>query len=121
MKVRRTTIVGLLTGLSLMPCLASSVSAAEAGENYDRYCKSCHGSDGTGKGPASALLKTPAGNFADCDAMKALKREFLVKIIAEGGTAVGKSPQMPGLGKKLSLEEIEGLADYVTKHFCSDH
>jgi mono/diheme cytochrome c family protein len=103
-----------------MLCLAPSAPAAEAGDNYDRYCKSCHGADGSGKGPASAMLKTPSGNFADCAAMKALKREFLLKIIAEGGAAVGKSPQMPGLGKKLSPGEIEGLAVYVATHFCGD-
>jgi mono/diheme cytochrome c family protein len=117
MMLRWTMVAALLTAVILTACPA--VSAAEAGENYDRYCKSCHGADGTGKGPASAILKTPPGNFADCAAMKALEHDFVLKIIAEGGGAVGKSPQMPALGKKLSPEEIKGLADYVTTHFCA--
>jgi cytochrome c oxidase cbb3-type subunit 3 len=95
-----------------------TASAAPPGENYKKLCGTCHGDDGKGSGPAARVLDKQPGDFTDCQAMKAKKREFLVKIIAEGGRAVGRSAQMPASGKKLSPKEIEELADYVATHFC---
>ena len=92
--------------------------AASPEENYHRLCRSCHGDDGSGNGPAAKVLSKHPGNFTDCEAMKAHDRGFLVKIIAEGGPAVGRSSQMPGSAKKLSAKEIEELADLVAKGFC---
>lgn len=87
-------------------------------ENYRKLCRSCHGDDGSGAGPAAKVLSKHPGDFTDCQAMQAHDRKFLVKIIADGGPAVGRSSQMPGSAKKLSATEIEELVDLVTKAFC---
>jgi len=109
-------VVAGIFGVLSIPCHA--VWAASPAENFHKLCRSCHGEDGSGNGPAAKVLSKNPGNFTDCEAMKAHDKAFLVKIISEGGPAVGRSSQMPGSGKKLSAEEIEQLADYVVKNFC---
>jgi mono/diheme cytochrome c family protein len=108
-------IVGMISFLSAMrlPAWAASVE-----ENYTKHCSPCHGQNGSGNGPAAKVLNKHPGDFTNCDVMRAYKREFLVKIIAEGGTAVGRSSQMPASAKKLSPEEIEGLVDHIATGFC---
>jgi cytochrome c oxidase cbb3-type subunit 3 len=123
------SMAGISNGRAWLPILAAGVItvagvayqtayAAPPGDNYKKLCRTCHGDDGKGSGPAARVLDKQPGDFTDCQAMKAQKREFLVKIIAEGGRAVGRSAQMPASGKKLSPKEIEELADYVATHFC---
>jgi mono/diheme cytochrome c family protein len=112
---------GLFVGLAVASAMAATVSsgrAASTEENYERFCSACHGKDGSGNGPAAKVLNKHPGDFTDCNAMKAHKREFLLRIIAEGGAAVGRSSQMPGMSKKLSPKEIEELAHYVSTGFC---
>jgi len=109
--------MGLCLGLWLVPPLAQ---AASAGDNYDQLCRKCHGDDGDGTGPAAAVLDKHPGNFTDCEAMKSRTHDFLVNIVTGGGAAVGRSPQMPASGKKLSPEEIDELAKYVASNFCED-
>jgi mono/diheme cytochrome c family protein len=108
-----------VTVFALMSVVGSSTAtAANPQENYKKLCLTCHGADGSGNGPAAKMLNKHPGNFTNCEAMKAHDRAFVVKIIAEGGPAVGRSSQMPGSSKKLSAEEIDALADYVIKGFC---
>jgi len=104
-------------GLSVVaaPCHASSVA-----NNYHHYCVNCHGEDGSGNGPAAAVLDKSPTSFSDCATMKAQAPEVIAKIISEGGAAVGRSPQMPGHAKRLSPVEIDALAHYVADHFCED-
>lgn len=106
--------------LALSLHLPAAALAAAAAENYQKLCRNCHGDDGSGNGPVAAVLDKPPQNFTDCAAMAAHSREFLRKIITEGGGAVGESPQMPAFGKNLSAEEIEELTGYVATHFCRD-
>jgi len=108
----------LAAALALLAVAGSAATAATPEENYKKLCQTCHGADGSGNGPVAKMLNKHPGSFADCEAMKAHDRAFVVKIIAEGGPGVGRSSQMPGSSKNLSAAEIEALADYVMKAFC---
>ncbi len=111
LSVVSTLLVGLLLGLTPVASYA-----VDAETNYAKHCLKCHGEDGDGKGPASAVLDVTPGDFADCDTMKALSDEFLLKIISSGGEAVGKSPQMPA-ANKVAAEDVPALVEYV-RGFC---
>lgn len=114
----------LLIAVVMMSAVGTAwfpAGAADVKENYKKLCSTCHGEDGSGNGPAAKVLNKHPGDFTDCKAMKALDREFLVRIISDGGAAVGRSPQMPGRGQKLSQKEIEELADYVSTGLCKTH
>jgi len=114
LKILGPVIVALLTF-----SIAAPAHAAPVEKVYAKKCRKCHGSSGTGDGPAAGALDVHPGNFTDCAAMKSRTHEYLVDIISKGGGAVGKSDQMPAHRKKLSPEEIDGLASYVSTHFCA--
>ncbi|MFQ5666981.1 MAG: c-type cytochrome [Candidatus Binatia bacterium] len=120
MKVRTgpATLPLLLCVVAMLGPLRSVSWAESAAKNYEQLCRKCHGEDGSGNGPAAGVLDKHPGDFTDCAAMQERSRDFVVKIIAGGGAAVGRSVQMPVTGKKLSPEEVEALADYVMHHFC---
>jgi len=115
MKTRLSVVAALVLGLSvlLVPKLSRAVDAEE---NYAKHCVKCHGENGDGKGPASAVLDVSPGDFSDCETMKTLSDEFLVTIITTGGEAVGKSPQMPA-ARKVAAEDIPALVKYI-RGFC---
>ncbi|MFQ5666987.1 MAG: c-type cytochrome [Candidatus Binatia bacterium] len=122
MKIRLGTMgtgfVVTLVACGWLTMLPSAGQAAPAPANYKKFCRKCHGDNGSGNGPAAAVLDKHPGNFTDCATMKTRTHDYLTKIISKGGGAVGKSPQMPSHAKKLSAEEIEELATYVATHFC---
>jgi mono/diheme cytochrome c family protein len=75
---------------------------------FAAYCSTCHGDDGHGDGQNASNL-----NPAPPD-LTATKRDpaLLRRVIAEGSTAVGRSPLSPPWGRNLSRQEIEYLVAY---------
>ena len=71
-------------------------AAAKAKEIFGQRCTPCHGPAGAGDGPASASLNPHPRNFTDKAWQASVTDEHVEKIIKFGGTAVGKSPAMPG-------------------------
>ena len=61
------TTEGIQAALSYLPVLAyppdAPGSAVRGRDLYGRYCSSCHGIHGDGRGPAAALLDTPPADF----------------------------------------------------------
>lgn len=111
-------MVFLVLGCLFAPTVPAR--AADTEETYQQFCASCHGEDGTGNGPAAFVLEKPPQDFSDCKAMASKSTEYLVKIITEGGAAVGKSVQMPASGKNLSAQQIAELADFIAHNFCEE-
>ena len=95
--------------------LSPSSGTFDAEENYAKHCLKCHGEDGDGKGPAAAVLDVPAGDFGDCEAMKSVSDDYLLKIIGDGGEAVDKSPQMPA-ANKIAAEDVPALVTGGAKY-----
>ncbi len=92
-------------------CIAGS---AERGKvHYAQLCASCHGPNGDGSGPAAAGLNPKPAHHNDGAYMNALDNEHLVKVIAEGGAAVGKSPQMAPWGGALSPAQVLDVVAFV--------
>lgn len=80
---------------------------------YATYCASCHGMTGNGDGPVSAGLDPKPAKHTNGDYMNQLSHEHLVKVLKEGGPAVGKSPLMAPWGGTLSDAQIEDVIAYV--------
>ncbi len=92
-------------------CIAGN---AEAGKvKYAQLCATCHGAAGAGDGVASAGLLPKPAHHNDGSYMNALSNEHLVKVIAEGGAAVGKSPMMAPWGAALGTQGALDVAAFV--------
>jgi mono/diheme cytochrome c family protein len=86
----------------------------ESGETlYTANCSGCHGARGHGDGPLSAGLQPAPAKHADGAYMNELSNAHLFKVIAEGGTAVGKSSMMAPWGASLSEDDISSLIVFI--------
>ena len=101
--------VALLAGIVLLPAAvaiaaeanepaapaASAEADAAASEIYRTRCELCHGETGKGDGPGGMALDPRPRDFGDPSWQSAVTDEYVERIIARGGVAVGKSPSMP--------------------------
>ncbi len=62
---------------------------------YSARCSMCHGPRGEGNGPASAAIRVKMQNLGDPAWQGQVTDDYLRKIIAGGGPAVGKNAAMP--------------------------
>lgn len=87
--------------------------AEKGGTQYVLLCGSCHGANGDGQGPAAAGLNPKPARHNDGAYMNALTNEHLHRVIAEGGTAVGKSPLMAPWGGALGDQGVNDVVAFV--------
>ena len=92
-------------------CVAGNADAGKV--KYVQFCSSCHGMAGAGDGPASAGLNPKPAHHNDGAYMNALSNEHLVKVITEGGPAVGKSIGMAPWGPVLGKQGVLDVAAFV--------
>jgi len=92
-------------------CIAGTAEAGKA--KYAQLCASCHGATGAGDGPASAPLNPKPAHHNDGNYMNPLSNEHLVKVVTEGGPAVGKSPQMAPWGPVLGEQGVRDVVAFV--------
>ncbi len=92
-------------------CIAGNADAGKV--KYVQFCSTCHGMAGAGDGPASAGLVPKPAHHNDGAYMNALSNEHLVKVIAEGGPAVGKSAGMVPWGPVLGKQGVLDVAAFV--------
>src|SRR4051812_16454392 len=69
---------------------------SQAQQMFATLCATCHGMDGTGKGPASAALNPKPRDYTDPAWQASVTDDMLKETILKGGALVGKSPMMPG-------------------------
>ena len=86
---------------------------AEGKKLYLTYCSSCHGDNGKGDGPAAQSLPVKPANHTAGAVMNQLTDKFLMEIISKGGSAVGKSPMMPGWGGQFKENQLRDIVAYV--------
>lgn len=84
----------------------------KARQMFATVCATCHGSDGTGNGPASANLNPKPRNYTDAAWQATVTDDELEKTILKGGQAVGKSMTMPG---NPHLEDQPEVLDGLVK------
>lgn len=92
--------------------------AAKGKEVYNNTCSSCHGPGGKGDGVAAAALDPKPRDLSDPEYVSGLSNEHLVKVISEGGAAVGKSPLMPAWAGVLQPEDITNVVEYIHVDIC---
>ena len=92
-------------------CVAGNADAGKV--KYVQFCSSCHGMAGAGDGPASAGLVPKPAHHNDGAYMNTLSNEHLVKVISEGGPAVGKSIGMAPWGPVLGKQGVLDVAAFV--------
>jgi mono/diheme cytochrome c family protein len=100
--------LALLAGALL--CGVATLAWADDGKAaYEKNCVICHGPSGKGDGPAGKALKPPPGDFAT--KLKDMSDADIMKLLKEGGKAVGKSH--PAFGTKLNDEQINAVVTYI--------
>jgi mono/diheme cytochrome c family protein len=82
---------------------------------YVRYCASCHGDEGDGRGPAAAGLPTAPSDFREARFRHAVessdqlpKHQDLIEVISRGVPEAG----MPGW-RGMRPEDLSALANYI--------
>jgi cytochrome c5 len=80
---------------------------------FDQQCVWCH-ADATPAGPSNRSNVTPTPALMnDGTVLNKDGDDFLRKIIAQGGTAVRRSPMMPPYGNSLTDDDISTLIAYM--------
>ena len=95
------------------PPAPTAGDASRGATVYATFCATCHGARGAGDGPVAASLDPKPADHTDGRYMNALSDEHLVRVIRDGGVAVGKSPLMAGWGGSLDDQQILDLVAYI--------
>jgi mono/diheme cytochrome c family protein len=84
-------------------------------EVSEKYCTVCHDPESTPERVSNFdNLVPPAPHlFTDGNALNPMSDADLIKIIAEGGPALGKSPQTPAYRNTLSPTEMKAVVAYM--------
>ena len=101
MTIRSKTI---LVTLSLIAAVRIA-SAADAAENWSKYCASCHGKDGTGSGTMGKKLGLES--YEDAKVQAKFTDEQATEIIKNG------KEKMKAFKEKLTDDEVKALVAYV--------
>jgi mono/diheme cytochrome c family protein len=112
------------TAVVVLALIASSTAtAAEDGALlYKTYCATCHGDGGKGDGVAAVALTPKPRNFTTPDLWTkvgtdaAAQKAHIMKVVKEGGPAVGLSPLMAPF-PTLTDAQRGAIADYIIGTF----
>jgi mono/diheme cytochrome c family protein len=80
---------------------------------YAYYCSICHGKTGERNGFNATELTTPPAMHADPVFMSKLSDADMEKVIKGGGSALGRSPQMPPWGGVFNDQEVADLVAFI--------
>ncbi len=83
---------------------------------YKEYCSQCHGATGKGDGPAGSGLEPKPAIHANIPFDK-LPIEYLYNVINHGGSAVGKSPNMPYWNLTIGQQGVADVIAYLKATF----
>jgi mono/diheme cytochrome c family protein len=82
-------------------------------EIYELVCAICHGKGGNNEGVMTEQFMVTPVRHDNGAYMNQLSNDYLFKIISEGGTAVGKSPQMKPWNEVYSSDQIWSVVAYL--------
>lgn len=84
-------------------------------ELSEKYCTVCHDPESTPERVSNFdNLAPPAPHmFTDGNTLNPISDADLIKIIADGGPALGKSPQTPAYRGTLTMPEIKAVVAYL--------
>lgn len=96
------------------PSARKPSTAGRAQQMFATVCATCHGTDGTGNGPAAENLNPKPRNYTDPAWQASVTDDDIKKIILLGGQGVGKSAMMPGQPQlKDEPEVLDGLVKII--------
>ena len=80
-----------------------------------KYCAVCHDPESTSERVSNFdNLSPPAPHqFTDGNTLNQMSDADLIKIIADGGPALGRSPQTPAYRSTLTMAEIKAVVAYL--------
>jgi mono/diheme cytochrome c family protein len=113
------TVGMVVAGILLVVFAAGAGVAQAAGDavkgkaTFQQSCSTCHGATGKGDGAAGAALNPKPKDLSDKAFNVSLKQDYLVRIIKEGGQAMGKSPIMPKFGGTLKDDQIQDVIAFI--------
>jgi len=108
-------VLGCLVLVTIVGTVQKAVGAGNAeagGKLYQTRCAPCHGPDGKAATPTAQALNPKPRDHTDGAYMNQLSHEHLVKVIKNGGPAVGKSPIMPP-NPDLNDQQIDDIIAFV--------
>lgn len=83
-------------------------------ELSEKHCDRCHDPQSTAERVSNRdNLSVPPHAFTDGATLNPISAQNLIAIVAHGGAAEGKSPQMPPYSPTLSSAEINALVAYI--------
>jgi hypothetical protein len=83
---------------------------AEIRTEMNKYCALCHGERGDGQGVRTASLSKKPRDWTDIDWQLTISDEEIGRVIVQGGSATGRSNDMPSFGY---LKDSPELAEYI--------
>jgi len=104
---RTVTVTSRVLALGYQEKLGKEVS--------EKYCTFCHDPESTPERVSNFdNLAPPAPHqFTDGNTLNQMSDADLIRIIADGGPALGKSPQTPAYRGTLSMAEIKAVVAYL--------
>ncbi len=109
----------LLSTGALLSVFALAMPPDTGAVLYRAWCSSCHGADGRGVSAAMTRLEVPAADLAACAISSAEPEENWIRIVRDGGAAVGLSMDMPSFGENATREQIAAIVRY-TRSLCAE-
>jgi cytochrome c oxidase cbb3-type subunit 3 len=106
-------VMAIVVGLAFGSMVLAAGDAAKGQATFQQFCSSCHGAAGKGDGAMSAAMNPKPKNLSDKAYNGSLKEDYLVKLIKDGGQAVGKSAMMPKMGGTLKDADVENVIAYL--------
>ena len=84
-------------------------------EVNDKYCRACHDPESTPERVSNLDNLTPPlpHQFTDGNMLNNISDADLIKVIADGGLALGKSPQTPAYRSTLTQAQIKAVVAYI--------
>ena len=84
-------------------------------EVSEKYCTVCHDPESTPERVSNFDNLTPPAphQFTDGNTLNQMSDGDLIKIIADGGPALGRSPQTPAYRHTLTMAEIKAVVAYL--------
>ena len=98
-------VIRLFTGFAFVTAVLMAADAGAGKAAYDRACKSCHGSDGTGNPKIAAAMKVDIRDLGSNE-VQGVSDEQLKAIITEG-----KGKMKPT--KTVSGADVNNVVAYV--------
>jgi mono/diheme cytochrome c family protein len=122
-------VSGLTAGL-VATAAPAETTPDEAKQLYGRYCGSCHGATGNGRGPVASVLETPPSNLTKLSEKygSPLPREKILAYIDGREAVAAHGPrEMPVWGRRLRImgstlksspsdEEVQAILEAIYLH-----